>query len=632
MNFRVLVLMLLCGCSQAATYYVSPSGNNANSGSSLAPWLTIGKATSTAVAGDTVVIRAGTYNEFVDNSTSGTSGNPITFVGERDGSGNWLTIIDPSTAVTSGWVAATEFGGGCYKHTGLAFTTQELTVDNKRVAFVYALTNISSSVDQAYISSGISNGYQFLSLPSAKVLYNSMSGASNVWWDSVGALWCATGSVTYLRFRDGSSPNGRNITICQNAVASQTDVANPAINLAANYVTWSNVLVQGSACQIYVTGHDNAIQSNYLQNGFVRVKVSTANSYHNRIANNSMTANYYGFSDPGAWQTGAPNPAYNFVERENLYLVAKFLMGVDTSFDYGLYLLDAGSSNIITGNNIFKGIGVGIDLFTVVASYPPTTNTLITANTFANAPSGGILLSEGELLTQCYSNMVSDCNINVRLNHVDASTDTNRSGYIYRNTFWLPNGAGQHFYVHLSSPSGQFRFPDYWVYHNSFSGGQVGLSISSYVDANGGLTNTHFLNNLISSTEYIDGGNSDIQFWTNASMIKTYDYNLVTPPYPTFPASTNPAWFASHNIKSTTNQWVNTLGMSFAIPSGSQAINAAIDVTVPFSVEGVSYPALPVTPIAKTGTDWDIGAYESSSGVGRIMRVTNLHINSAHVP
>ena len=77
---------------------------------------------------------------------------------------------------------------------------------------------------------------------------------------------------------------------------------------------------------------------------------------------------------------------------------------------------------------------------------------------------------------------------------------------------------------------------------------------------------------------------------------------------------------------------VNTLGMSFAIPAGSQAINAAIDVTVPFSVEGVSYPALPVTPITKTGTAWDIGAYESSSGVGRIMRVTNLHINSAHVP
>src|SRR5262245_38547404 len=77
----------------AATYHVSPAGNDANSGQSGSPWKTLGKAASVASAGDTVLLAGGTYREAVAFSRSGTAAAPISFQNEPgavpviDGSG-----------------------------------------------------------------------------------------------------------------------------------------------------------------------------------------------------------------------------------------------------------------------------------------------------------------------------------------------------------------------------------------------------------------------------------------------------------------------------------------------------------------------------------------------------------------
>jgi hypothetical protein len=62
-----------------ATYYVSKSGSDSNSGSYTAPWLTIQHAANTVTAGATVYVETGTYNESVSFPNSGTASNPITF-------------------------------------------------------------------------------------------------------------------------------------------------------------------------------------------------------------------------------------------------------------------------------------------------------------------------------------------------------------------------------------------------------------------------------------------------------------------------------------------------------------------------------------------------------------------------
>ncbi len=68
-----------------ASYYVSTSGNDANPGNLAQPWRNIAHAANTAMPGDTVYIRAGSYtatggnNAVLRPARSGAAGNPITF-------------------------------------------------------------------------------------------------------------------------------------------------------------------------------------------------------------------------------------------------------------------------------------------------------------------------------------------------------------------------------------------------------------------------------------------------------------------------------------------------------------------------------------------------------------------------
>ena len=86
---RILLLFIslfLCGITQAATYYVSPTGSDSNPGSITQPFKTIGKLSSVMQAGDIAYIRGGTYQSTAGNAASthflvqnlnGTAANPI---------------------------------------------------------------------------------------------------------------------------------------------------------------------------------------------------------------------------------------------------------------------------------------------------------------------------------------------------------------------------------------------------------------------------------------------------------------------------------------------------------------------------------------------------------------------------
>lgn len=80
---RLLLFLLACQTAFGATYYVRKTGSDSNDGSSGTPWLTIGKANTTMVAGDTVIIGDGDYDENIREQTSGTAGNYITYQAEN---------------------------------------------------------------------------------------------------------------------------------------------------------------------------------------------------------------------------------------------------------------------------------------------------------------------------------------------------------------------------------------------------------------------------------------------------------------------------------------------------------------------------------------------------------------------
>lgn len=80
LRFLLLFLLTLPIQVEAATYYVATTGSNSNDGLSEAtPWLTVAKAASTMVAGDTTYVRGGTYNTTgeIRFSRTGTSTAPI---------------------------------------------------------------------------------------------------------------------------------------------------------------------------------------------------------------------------------------------------------------------------------------------------------------------------------------------------------------------------------------------------------------------------------------------------------------------------------------------------------------------------------------------------------------------------
>lgn len=93
---NLFIALFMCASAPlfAATYYVSPAGNNANSGTSTAaPWKTITFALNVTNDGDIVNVMAGTYTGKITRNDGGSTGNYIALQNFNDE----VVILDGST-------------------------------------------------------------------------------------------------------------------------------------------------------------------------------------------------------------------------------------------------------------------------------------------------------------------------------------------------------------------------------------------------------------------------------------------------------------------------------------------------------------------------------------------------------
>jgi hypothetical protein len=105
----LLLSLFLCisSTTRSNTYYVSKNGNDSNKGDLSYPWLTLAKASNTLIAGDTVLIRAGVYNESLWPLNSGSENAPVCYFGYGDGE-----VIVRASGFNDNWGVFTIKGKG----------------------------------------------------------------------------------------------------------------------------------------------------------------------------------------------------------------------------------------------------------------------------------------------------------------------------------------------------------------------------------------------------------------------------------------------------------------------------------------------------------------------------------------
>src|SRR5262245_44052667 len=128
-----------------STYYVAPTGNDAAAGTDPSPFKTLQHAASLVQAGDTVVVRAGTYAGFVlgwDFAQNGTAAAPITFradpgvvINARDNKTADGIDLEACSYVTIEGFQIVNPAGGSITRAGIraAGTSEGVVIRNNRV-------------------------------------------------------------------------------------------------------------------------------------------------------------------------------------------------------------------------------------------------------------------------------------------------------------------------------------------------------------------------------------------------------------------------------------------------------------------------------------------------------------------
>jgi parallel beta-helix repeat protein len=246
----VFVFLLTGSVAQAATYYVDGASlggacSDVASGTSLgAAWCTVQKAATTAVAGDTVYVRGGTYRETITIANSGTSGNPITFAKY----GSETPIINGGTA-GSGWasLASTEPSAGIITEgfegnddTFAAFTSS--TVDSGNTLAVEPdVSNLGTYSAKATFGGTNRNARVSKTITSAADVYQRMyfrfNSAYNITVADVGQL--------IMNERIDSAVSRATVELVRNS-SNQFYIKGRATNPATNAVTTFVTTAAGS--------------------------------------------------------------------------------------------------------------------------------------------------------------------------------------------------------------------------------------------------------------------------------------------------------------------------------------------------------------------------------------------------
>ena len=165
------------GISSGNSYYVAKTGDDSNPGSEAQPWLSIQKAANTLVAGDTVYIKAGTYNERVVPQNSGSPNNYITYAAYP---GETVTI-DGTGVDLPEWTALFDITGKAYiKVSGLRVTNARVNPHNLGIQ---SDTSSHIIIEKNYVSNTNDSGIGIWSSSDVTVDENEVERPCQAEWN-----------------------------------------------------------------------------------------------------------------------------------------------------------------------------------------------------------------------------------------------------------------------------------------------------------------------------------------------------------------------------------------------------------------------------------------------------------------
>jgi hypothetical protein len=315
----VWMAMSLFGSATAADYYVDqnyPSASDANGGTASAPWKTINKANQTLRAGDTVSIKAGTYNTYIEPVNSGTASGRITY--KNYGS---------DVVVITGTRYAVFLDSKDY------ISIQGITATNC-VCFVYMINGSDHNV----------------------LGYSTFDKSSDVTMWDVSVIYGSSqyNHIHHCRFSkggectDAGSDDGQVLDI--GSESSSTDLTR--YNLVENCVFF-----HGGHHLMGLMGGYNTIRNNYFHNEAWSRGCGNRTLYLNGqdviSGHNVIEGNRFGYAakpcDDVAVGDVAMSTAFNLFRHNKLYHNNAYALGFSTYSGYS-----AGSSNRVYNNTMFN--------------------------------------------------------------------------------------------------------------------------------------------------------------------------------------------------------------------------------------------------------------------------------------
>jgi len=310
---------LFTGTASAATYYVSPSGNDANPGTLASPFKTISKGAAAALPGDMVQVRAGVYNQQVSIGSKGTAAGRVTI---RNYAGETPVIDGTGLASSTDLVIF-------YKAAYVDFQGFEVRNAPHIGICVYGAQGIRILNNTVYNSqrNGIYAGYSALNVNSDITVTNNDvhdNVLENQFSQMSGGGWASGISVTIT--------NGATIT---NNRSYRNHGEGIEVGLTNNALVENNVSYDNFSCNIYLDSS----------------RVVTVN--RNLVFNTGIAA-YYRFGEPAGgigtanetWSLGT-NPTAGLIITNNIVVNSRW------GFYYGNFEVGGGLTNCVIANNTF---------------------------------------------------------------------------------------------------------------------------------------------------------------------------------------------------------------------------------------------------------------------------------------